>query len=107
MARKSNDDKLISENPNASPYELLTKGLSEKKYNELLSQTDKTEPIEEIKPKRLVPEVTAVATPKLMPLPHVYIASDTVQVRTKEGKVIEVSPQAAQRMVKKSYAKYL
>lgn len=106
MARKSNDDKLISENPNASPYELLTKGLSEKKYNELMSGTEPT-PIEEIKPKRLVPEVTAVATPKLMPLPHVYIASDTVQVRTKEGKVIEVSPQAAQRMVKKGYAKYL
>lgn len=96
MARPSADDKLIKENPQASPYELLQMGLSQKKYDELVAQSA---------PKPVQPEIKQVhprlvGTLKTATSNHSTGMSYLVNLNT--GNRIRMTTSAAQRMVNKN-----
>ena len=109
MARISKDDKLIQDNPNLSAYELLQKGLSEKKYEELVSkeneppkQQPKTAP-QVTQSDKLIPEINTSA--RAMPKLSTYTPQgrgDQVIVRTPDGKAVPMHPTYANKLVRKN-----
>lgn len=60
----------------------------------------------EVKPTKLVPEITpSMASPKLVGYSQ-NRHSDTVSVRTSDGNIMQFSPSAAQRLVRKNPDKF-
>lgn len=105
------DKKVIEQNPGLSPYDLLEKGLSEKGYEELVSQqgaekqkiaptVEKTEP----EPQKVAPKVEQLrevrATPTLSP-----VQSDSGELAwlvSPDGKKTRMSRSAAERFIRKN-----
>lgn len=97
MANISKDDKIIRDNPGLSPEELLKKGLSEKKYEDLLKAPKEVPSV-----KKIVPEIQpARPMPKLTVITHVPV-TDQVLLRTPDGKTTPMALKAAQKLVRKN-----
>lgn len=99
MARPTNDEKLIKENPKASPYELLQLGLSQKKYEEMIAQK------EEAKPQQLQPEIKQVqprVMPKLKPMQASGGGDMAYLVNLKTGNKVRMTRHHAEKMARKS-----
>lgn len=55
MARPTKDEQIIKQNPGASPYELLQKGLSEQRYQELIAEEEK---MQQAQPQEIKPQLS-------------------------------------------------
>lgn len=123
MANLTKDQRIIKDNPKASPYELLKLGLSEKRYNQLLAEENQSKPepknVKEAEKQaevkqsdsasvvdvvhKLIPEVrpSARALPKLQP--HVATRQgDQAKVKGPNGKITPLSRKAAEKFVRKN-----
>lgn len=97
MGRPSNDEKIINDNPGLSPYELLAKGLSEKRYAEMIKEPAKVEVKEQVKIKPVV----QVATPKLVQVGYPIVENDQVNVKMADGTIHPFTMVAAQKILRK------
>lgn len=112
MAGLTKDEKIIKANPDASAYELLQLGISEKKYNELLEKesTEATAPRQKVAPvvveaTKVEPKVTVVeaprAAPKLTQVTAAQVTGKTYLVNKQTGKRTPMTAESIRRMVNK------
>lgn len=114
MARLTKDAQIIKDNPGLTPYQLLSKGLSEAKYNELLKEEskapEKPKNVKEaekatptVKPsEKLIPEVKPSnrALPKLSA--HRGIVTEQARVMGPDGKVTSMLRSKAEKLARKN-----
>lgn len=97
---KKADQKIISENPGLTPYELSQKGLSQSAYEELMEK-------ESHKPHPQVAQPTSIQKVTMAPVPHKpqisqpQAATQNVNLLNKQtGKVTSMSRRMAEQMAR-------
>jgi hypothetical protein len=108
------DKKIIKENPNATPYELLSEHkLSQAAYDELVAASDAREASKTgggEKLNKLVPNIvkkTTIAEPVLSPVHHTHHGNDTIMLRDKStGSEFRLSKYAGERWLRKHPNRY-
>lgn len=108
MANLTKDQRILKENTDKSPYELLKLGLSEKKYQELLKEEPKAEPTnakeaeKQQLPEKLIPEVrqSQRAIPKLAA--HTAVLGGNATIKGPNGKKTSMDRNRAIKFVRKN-----
>lgn len=117
MAKLTNDEKIIKQNPGLSAYELLAKGLSPEAYTELVAKEQASMEANKVGPVKVAPAVTETpikngpakatviqtpskAVPKLSDIPH-NAYSDMAWLVGPDGKQTLMTKEAAERCSRK------
>lgn len=108
MANLTKDQRIIKDNPNATPHELLLLGLSQSKYEELTAteQKEAVAPIQQTREERIQTKVKPVvrAIPKIDAAAPVFAPqSDMVWLIDKTGKTrpMRITRKQGERQVRK------